>query len=121
MFQEFPPNHEIIVVNDNSTDQSKYIIEEFQKAFTNPSFDPKNNHLTFFTKNTEIGESSETLSSRISGGSLDISFNYKYLSTILSLTQAESISLTASGIGRPLIMKGVGDNSLLYLISPMNQ
>ncbi len=34
MFQEYPSKHEIIVVNDNSTDQSKYIIEEFQKAFT---------------------------------------------------------------------------------------
>ncbi|MFP5040950.1 glycosyltransferase [Parasediminibacterium sp. JCM 36343] len=33
LVQEYPDKHEIIVVNDNSTDQSKYIIEEFMKAF----------------------------------------------------------------------------------------
>jgi hypothetical protein len=40
---------------------------------------------------------------------------------VLSLTSAESLSLTAAGIGRPLIVKGVSDPSLLYLVSPMNQ
>ncbi len=34
MVQEYPSKYEIIVVNDNSIDQTKYIIEEFQKAFT---------------------------------------------------------------------------------------
>ncbi len=33
LVQEFPLKHEIIVVNDNSTDHSRYVIEEFQKAF----------------------------------------------------------------------------------------
>lgn len=33
LVQEYPPKHEIIVVNDNSTDHSKYIIDEFCKAF----------------------------------------------------------------------------------------
>lgn len=85
------------------------------------SFDPKKNHLSFFARNTEIGESSETLPAHISGSTLEISFNHRYLGAILPLTGAESISLLAAGIGRPLIIKGVGDTSLLYLVSPMNQ
>ena len=48
-------------------------------------------------------------------------FNYRYLTAALSLMNTESISLLAAGIGRPLIIKGVGDTSLLYLVSPMNQ
>ena len=85
------------------------------------SFDPKKNLFSFFAKNTDIGESSETLPARVSGSALDLSFNHRYLSAMLTLTSAESLSLTAAGIGRPLIIKGVGDTSLLYLVSPMNQ
>jgi DNA polymerase-3 subunit beta len=99
--------------------QTTIFSDSFQKIRI--SFDQKKNNLSFFAKNSDIGESTETISAKISGSSLDLSFNYKYLSTILSLTSSESISLTAAGIGRPLIIKGVGDTSLLYLVSPMNQ
>lgn len=93
--------------------------DSFQKVRI--GFDPKLNHFSFFARNADIGESSETVPARISGSALDLSFNHRYLSTIFSLTSAESVSLTAAGIGRPLIIKGVGDTSLLYLVSPMNQ
>lgn len=85
------------------------------------SFDPKKNQLSLYAKNTDIGESSETISANITGSALDLSFNHRYVSAALSLTGAESLSLLAAGIGRPLIIKGVGDTSLLYLVSPMNQ
>lgn len=85
------------------------------------SFDPKKNIFSLFARNADIGESSETLTARINGSALDLSFNHRYLSAVLSLTNAESLSLLAAGIGRPLIIKGIGDTSLLYLVSPMNQ
>ena len=93
--------------------------DSFQKIRI--GFDPKKNHFSLFARNTDIGESSETLSARITGSALDLSFNHRYLSAALALTGAESLSLLAAGIGRPLIIKGVGDTSLLYLVSPMNQ
>ncbi|MCR4276140.1 MAG: DNA polymerase III subunit beta [Candidatus Parcubacteria bacterium] len=93
--------------------------DSFQKVRV--SFDPKKKTFSFFARNADIGESLETLSAQISGSALDISFNHRYLSAVLSLTSAESISILAAGIGRPLILKGVGDTSLLYLVSPMNQ
>lgn len=33
LIQEYPTTHEVIVVNDNSFDESKYILEEFRKNF----------------------------------------------------------------------------------------
>ncbi len=93
--------------------------DSFQKIRIN--FDPKKNHFSFFAHNIDIGESIETLSAQITGSALDLSFNHRYLSAVLALTNTESLSLTAAGIGRPIIIKGVGDPSLLYLISPMNQ
>ena len=99
--------------------RSTIFSDTFQKVRI--SFDPKKNTFSFFAKNTDIGESSEMLSARVSGGPLELSFNHRYLAAVLGLTQAESISLTAAGIGRPLIIRGVNDTSLLYLVSPMNQ
>lgn len=99
--------------------QTTIFSDSFQKIRL--GFDLKKNHLSFFAKNTDIGESSETLSAHVSGSAIELSFNHRYLATALSLSMAESISLTAAGIGRPLIIKGVGDTSLLYLVSPMNQ
>lgn len=99
--------------------QSSIFSDTFQKIRI--SFDPKKNHLSLFAQNSDIGESAETLSGKVSGSPLDLSFNHRYLSAALPLTQAESISLTAAGVGRPLIIKGIGDTSLVYLVSPMNQ
>lgn len=93
--------------------------DTFQKIRV--SFDTRKHTVSLFAKNTEIGESSEALTAHVSGSALELSFNHRYLSAALSLTNAESISLQAAGIGRPLIVKGIGDTSLLYLVSPMNQ
>jgi len=104
---------------ENALKRTTIFSDTFQKIRI--SFDPKKNHFSLFARNADIGESSETLSAHISGSALDLSFNHRYLSAVLSLTGAESLSLLAAGIGRPLIIKGVGDTSLLYLVSPMNQ
>ena len=104
---------------ENALKRTTIFSDTFQKIRI--SFDAKKNHFSLFAKNADIGESTETLSAHISGSDLDLSFNHRYLSAVLALTGAESISLLAAGIGRPLIIKGVGDTSLLYLVSPMNQ
>jgi glycosyltransferase involved in cell wall biosynthesis len=35
LVQDYKTTHEIMIVNDNSTDESKYILEEFQRSFKN--------------------------------------------------------------------------------------
>lgn len=104
---------------ENALKRTVIFSDSFQKIRIN--FDPKKKLFSLFAKNTDIGESSETLSANISGNALELSFNHRYLSSVLSLTSAESISLTAAGIGRPLIIKGINDTSLTYIVSPMNQ
>jgi len=104
---------------ENSLKRTTIFSDSFQKVRMN--FDPKKKQFSLFSRNTDIGESFETISAHISGNPIELSFNHRYLSAVLTLTQAESISLSAGGVGRPLIIKGVGDTSLLYLVSPMNQ
>lgn len=93
--------------------------DSFQKVRLN--FDPKKKQFTLFARNADIGESSEILPATFSGNPIELSFNHRYLSAFFPLTVSESITMTAAGVGRPLIVRGVGDASLLYLVSPMNQ
>lgn len=104
---------------ENALKRTSIFSDSFHKIKI--GFNPKKNFFSFFARNTDIGESSETLPAQVSGNPLDLSFNHRYLSAVLGLTGAESLSFLAAGIGRPLIIKGVGDTSFLYLVSPMNQ
>lgn len=93
--------------------------DTFQKVKL--TFGAKDKKFTLYAQNTDVGESSEVLSGHVTGEQLELSFNHRYLAAVLSLTTAESLQLSAAGPGRPLIIKGVGDASLIYLVSPMNQ
>lgn len=104
---------------ENALKRTTIFSDTFQKVRI--SFDQKKNTFLFFAHNADVGESTETIPAHITGNSIDLSFNHRYLSTILTLTGAENLSFTAAGVGRPLIIKGVGDSSILYLVSPMNQ
>jgi DNA polymerase-3 subunit beta len=75
----------------------------------------------FSARNSDVGESSESIPASLSGDGIELSFNHRYLAAPLSLINSENISLSAAGIGRPLIIKGIGDNTFLYLVMPMNQ
>ncbi|HVB20134.1 MAG TPA: DNA polymerase III subunit beta, partial [Candidatus Paceibacterota bacterium] len=80
----------IVLRNDFESALKRTIIfsDTFQKIRI--SFDPKKNLLSFFARNTDIGESSETIPARISGSALDLSFNHRYLSAVVALTSSES-------------------------------
>jgi DNA polymerase-3 subunit beta len=77
--------------------------------------------LILSARNADVGESSEVLPVAASGDTIELSFNHRYLQAPLPLMTTESITLSAAGIGRPLVIRGVGDTSFLYLVMPMNQ
>lgn len=93
--------------------------DSFQKIRL--GFDTKGKKLSFSARNSDIGESNEETPAQVSGDSIELSFNHRYLQAPLPLMPSESLSVASAGIGRPLVMKGVGDASFLYLVMPMNQ
>ncbi len=68
-----------------------------------------------------VGEMSDELDAAVSGEEIDINFHIGYLSDCLGAIESDSITLKFSGIGRPLVIRGVGDTSFLYLVMPMNR
>lgn len=99
--------------------RSAVFSDSFQKVRL--GFSSKDKQITLTARNNDIGESSEHLSASVTGENIELSFNHRYLSAPLSIIPTESITLSASGIGRALVIRGVGDATLLYLVMPMNQ
>lgn len=77
--------------------------------------------LDFSARNSDIGETDESVPSSVQGESIELSFNHRYLQAPLSLITTEQLSLSSAGIGRAMVIRGVGDASFLYLVMPMNQ
>ena len=99
--------------------QSAVFSDSFQKVRL--GFAVGDKKVTIQAQNNDVGDSSDSISAVVKGDEIELSFNFRYLTAPLSLITSESITLSASGIGRPLVIKGVGDASFLYLVMPMNQ
>jgi len=82
---------------------------------------PKDKVFEIETKNSDIGENSSFISGSFSGEDVLANFNYKYILDCFQSIGADSISLELSGNNKPMIIRGIGDPSFMYLIMPMNR
>ena len=82
---------------------------------------PKENTITLASDNGELGKTEETLSATVEGEELSLSFNQRYLTDPLMSFVDDSVVLRFAGVGRPMVMEGVSDKSLRYLVMPMNR
>ncbi len=69
----------------------------------------------------EVGTTIESIPAQTEGEDLALNFNQRYVSEPLSFIADESIIMHFAGIGRPMVIEGVHDSSLRYLVMPMNK
>lgn len=77
--------------------------------------------LRVISKNPDIGESVTDIDAVFEGEQLEISFNLRYLTDVFQSLASDSVVLQFSGVGKPLIIRGVSNSSFLYLVMPMNK
>jgi len=68
-----------------------------------------------------VGEMSDSIDAAISGEDLDINFHIGYLADCLPTIESDSVVLGFSGPGKPLVVRGVSDQSFMYLVMPLNR
>ena len=73
------------------------------------------------TKNIDVGENTNLVDAVLSGEEININFNYKYIIDCFQSINVDSVSLQFNGLGKPMVIRGVGDKSFLYLVMPMNK
>ncbi len=82
---------------------------------------PKRKIFTATAQAPDVGEMSDSIDAALSGEDIDINFHIGYLSDCLSSIASDGIALRFGGIGRPLVIRGVSDQSFTYLAMPLNR
>lgn len=80
---------------------------------------PSDNLIEIESRNDDIGETTHQIDATLSGDDVDFLLNQRFLMDVFSYLPTDSISLSACGNTRALIIKGVGDNTFQYLVMPM--
>ncbi|OHA53896.1 MAG: DNA polymerase III subunit beta [Candidatus Terrybacteria bacterium RIFCSPLOWO2_02_42_20] len=86
----------------------------------NVAVNPEDSFFVIKTSNNELGENISKIPAKITGESVKITFNYKYIYDCLSNINSEEIILRFSGEGKPLLITGAQDNTFQYLVMPMS-
>ena len=81
---------------------------------------PGEKRFDLITRNNDVGENKNSLDATLKGEDALVSFNHKYITDVFQALSTDSVSLQFSQ-GKPLVIRGVGDPSFLYLVMPMNK
>jgi len=95
----------------------------FSDAFKQVNFklDPSAKLFQIKTRNSDVGENSSRVDAALSGEPIEINYNWKYITDCFQSIDSDSIALHFTAHNRPMIMKGISDNSFTYLVMPMNK
>jgi len=83
------------------------------------SINKENKEVEIISRNPNIGENKSTISAKIEGDSISISFNYKFLIDGLSNIKSSEIAFDVSKEEGACVLKPVGDFSYIYVVMPI--
>lgn len=83
------------------------------------SIDEENQEVTLSVDAKDVGCGKESMPAQISGYSIDIAFNVKYLIDILKTAQSPEIQLQLNGALAPVIFQPLGGVNATFLVMPV--
>jgi DNA polymerase-3 subunit beta len=95
----------------------------FADKFSQVSFtvDPSKKSVVLSSRNPDVGEEVSTIRATISGDSVSMNFNGRYLADSLQGISGESVRIHSNGPGKPLLIRDAADDTFFYLAMPMNR
>jgi DNA polymerase-3 subunit beta len=82
---------------------------------------PSKKRVEIRSKNNDVGEGNAVLQGAITGESMEISFNNKYMFDCLQSISSDSVSINFAESNKPAVIRGIGDSSFTYIVMPMNR
>jgi DNA polymerase III subunit beta len=79
------------------------------------------NTLTLSSQNTDSGATTESIHATTKGDEIRLNFNQRYVSDIIQHLTDDSVLIKFAGVGRPMVIQNAHENSLRYLVMPMNK
>lgn len=83
------------------------------------SIDSVNQRIAISVEAQDVGSGQESMSAEISGDSLDIAFNVKYLIDGLKALSTSDIQMQMNEANSPVILTPLGGRKMIYLIMPV--
>ena len=80
---------------------------------------PKENKIEVFSQSSEIGEYQSSVSGKIKGEPVEISFNHRFLLDGLLSIKTPEIILELNKETGPGVLKAVGDDTYIYVVMPI--
>lgn len=121
------------IIPGSSTTEIKILKQDLQNILkTTTIFSDKFNKITFSlnseekkllckTINPEIGEALYHIDVESEGDGIEMSFNHKHISEVVSIFSREGITCSCTTENKPMLLRSIGDSSFLYLIMPLNR
>lgn len=111
---------EVVVLKEDLADSIK-ISTIFSDKFNQVNFkiSPAEELFEISSRNQDKGESVTKTDAVLEGEDVDISFNSKFVLDCLNSIKGDSVAMSFNGHQKPTIIRGVGDDSFMYLIMPM--
>lgn len=111
---------EIVVLKEELANSIK-ISTVFSDKFNQINFKitPSDNFFEISSRNNDKGESVTKVSATLEGEDIDMSFNAKFILDCLNSIKEDSVEIYFNGHQRPVIIKGLSDDSFVYLLMPM--
>lgn len=125
---EFPDYHRIIpqsfatTANVSRSDllQAVKIASVFAKESANVvKLSLKNNHIDVSANAVQVGQNKAEVDAAVTGESLDVAFNYKFLTDFLSVCQGDSITISLNEPLTPGLFQDSSNTSLTHIIMPV--
>lgn len=83
------------------------------------SIDSVNQEITLSVDAKDVGSGRESLPAQVSGDSIDIAFNVKYLTDILKTAQSAEIQIQLNQATAPVIIQPLGGVNATFLVMPV--
>jgi DNA polymerase-3 subunit beta len=83
------------------------------------TIDSVNQHLSLSVEAQDVGSGQESMSAEVSGDSIDIAFNVKYLIDGLKALSTSDIQIQMNTANSPVILTPLGGRKMTYLVMPV--
>ena len=113
---------EVVVLKQDLMDALK-VANAFSDTWnhTTLTINPKEKVFSVSVKNQDIGETTSRIEGALEGAPLTTACNYRYILEGLNQIKEDSVVLSYCQGWKPILMRGVGDKTFLYLVVPINR
>ncbi len=85
------------------------------------SMKPSDTTFTVRSVNASVGQTTDHIPATLEGEDIDINFNARYITDVLSVVGGDSITFAVAGQGKPMVVTDAPHKGFTYLVMPMNR